>query len=129
MTGEKIARRNRSKPKIAPMIQAKIGLQNRLAIPTVSRTSNNVTPISPHRARLVLEVAHVWPTRVEVPKYVIPRIIRNHPALLSFKTSMKPTMNDTAADNHSQTLWRFSRRPFIGNSLLFSETKIVLSLK
>ena len=34
---------------------------------TTRRTSNNVTPMSPHRARLGLDAAHVWPARVEAP--------------------------------------------------------------
>jgi hypothetical protein len=33
-----------------------------------------------------------------------PIMMRNHPALLSFMTSKKPTRNDTPAANHDQTL-------------------------
>jgi hypothetical protein len=44
----------------------------------------------------------------------MPPMIKNHPAPLSFKTSMKPTRNETAADCFSPTLRRLYIDAIVG---------------
>lgn len=64
------------------------------------QSSSNETP--PYEARIGCNPILTGSRRAAEINH--PKMMKNHPAALSFKTNMKPTTNEKAAANHVQIL-------------------------